>query len=49
MLLLPYQEGKGTGLTKSLKINLNKHLAINVKTQVALTLQKLSTQFNFMI
>ena len=46
MLLVPYQEHKGTGSTKSLKINSNKHLAKNVKTQVALTLQKVSTQLN---
>ena len=46
MLLLPYQGDKGIGLTKLLKINLNKHIPNNVKTQVTFTGQKLSTQFN---
>ena len=32
MLLLPYKGDKGIGLTKSLKINLNKDLPNNVKT-----------------
>ena len=31
MLLLPYDGDKGTGFTKYLKINLNKHLPNNVK------------------
>ena len=46
MLLLPYQGDKCNGLTKLLKINLNKHIPNNVKTQVTFTGQKLSTQFN---
>ena len=46
MLFLPYQGDKEIGLTKSLKINLNKYLPNNVKTQVTFTGQKLSTQFN---
>ena len=46
MLLLPYKGGKGIGLTKSLKRNLNKDLPNNIRTQVTFTGQKLSTQFN---
>ena len=46
MLLLPYQGNKGIGLIKSLKRNLNKHLPNNIKMQVTITSQKLSTQFN---
>ena len=46
MLLLPYQGDKDIGLTKLSKINLNKHQPHNVKTQVTLTDQKLSAQFN---
>ena len=46
MLLLPYQGGKGIGLTKSLKRNLENHYPNNIKTQVTFIGQKLSTQFN---
>ena len=46
VLLVPYQRDKGTGLTESLKRNLNKRLPNKVKTQVTFTGQKLSTQFN---
>ena len=41
---IPYQGDKGIALTKSLKRNLNKHLAKNIKMQVKFTGQKLSTQ-----
>ena len=46
MSLLPYQRDKGLGSTKSLKINLSKHLPNNVKMQVTFTGPKLRTQFN---
>ena len=42
MLLLPYQGDKGIRLTKSLKIDLNKDLPNNVKTQVTFTLKNLA-------
>ena len=45
MLLLPYYGDKGTRLTKSLKINLYKHLPNNGRTQIKFTCQKLGSQF----
>ena len=43
MLLVPYKGNKGTGWTKSLKTNLNKHLPNVIRTQVIFTGKKLST------
>ena len=46
MSLLPYQGDKKIDLTKYLKRNLHKNPRNNVKTQVTVTVQKRSTQFN---